>query len=373
MLATASAPEGRGSKGGSTKASRTTQPRTDARAPCCAYPRTRTTPRSSRRPTRPACVLLRGTPPTCRACCRGRPWQRIRDRVDGSPTPQRRRRVPEPHPTYDPTPTRGTRGAWPRVLIEILFAPHWDILETLIPAAVHHVGGTRGRSLVAIDEQTVLVGDGVQWSARRWRCVRPSGRAVGSTAPATAGSWRAARRSHACRRVASAVCPTRRPRPYARRPDGRRAPEATRILGETYLTPRSRCTSRTRSSSSSRFYPVGAALAKVNEVTETAREVPSAEDYPAAGGRAFTDTADRVFNQNSAGDPRGVPAIAEVTTGRARHDGGAARARGVARKTANIVVRTRTASWSAYRSTRTSNGSNRSGSGSTTRYKIEQT
>ena len=49
----------------------------------------------------------------------------------------------------------------------ILFAPHWDIVETWIPGAHAFITAATpvGGMLVAIDEQTAIVGDGSQWSA----------------------------------------------------------------------------------------------------------------------------------------------------------------------------------------------------------------
>jgi cyanophycinase len=48
----------------------------------------------------------------------------------------------------------------------ILFAPHWDIVETWIPGAQAFIAAATppGGTLVAIDEQTALVGDGGRWS-----------------------------------------------------------------------------------------------------------------------------------------------------------------------------------------------------------------
>jgi cyanophycinase-like exopeptidase len=49
---------------------------------------------------------------------------------------------------------------------EVLFAPHWDIVETWIPGAHAFIASAtpNGGTLVAIDEQTAIVGDGTQWS-----------------------------------------------------------------------------------------------------------------------------------------------------------------------------------------------------------------
>jgi cyanophycinase len=48
----------------------------------------------------------------------------------------------------------------------ILFAPHWDIVDTWIPGAQAFITAATpaGGTLVAIDEQTALVGDGTHWS-----------------------------------------------------------------------------------------------------------------------------------------------------------------------------------------------------------------
>jgi cyanophycinase len=48
----------------------------------------------------------------------------------------------------------------------VLFAPHWDIVETWIPGAQAFITAATpaGGTLVAIDEQTALVGDGGRWS-----------------------------------------------------------------------------------------------------------------------------------------------------------------------------------------------------------------
>lgn len=48
----------------------------------------------------------------------------------------------------------------------ILFAPHWDIVETWIPGAQAFITAATpaGGTLVAIDEQTAIVGDGARWS-----------------------------------------------------------------------------------------------------------------------------------------------------------------------------------------------------------------
>jgi cyanophycinase len=48
----------------------------------------------------------------------------------------------------------------------ILFAPHWDIVENWIPGAHDFIAAAapEGGYLVAIDEQTALVGDGARWT-----------------------------------------------------------------------------------------------------------------------------------------------------------------------------------------------------------------
>jgi len=47
----------------------------------------------------------------------------------------------------------------------VLFGPHWDIVETWIPGAHEFIADAAptGGYLVAIDEQTALVGDGSNW------------------------------------------------------------------------------------------------------------------------------------------------------------------------------------------------------------------
>jgi cyanophycinase len=47
-----------------------------------------------------------------------------------------------------------------------LFAPHWDMVDTWFPGARAFIAGSvePGQTLVAIDEDTAMVGDGVGWS-----------------------------------------------------------------------------------------------------------------------------------------------------------------------------------------------------------------
>lgn len=53
-----------------------------------------------------------------------------------------------------------------------LFAPHWDMVESWFPGAQTFIAGSLapGQTLVAIDEETAMVGDG-----RRWRVLGRSG------------------------------------------------------------------------------------------------------------------------------------------------------------------------------------------------------
>jgi cyanophycinase-like exopeptidase len=46
-----------------------------------------------------------------------------------------------------------------------LFAPHWDMVDTWFPGAREKIAGSvgPGRTLVAIDEETAMVGDGERW------------------------------------------------------------------------------------------------------------------------------------------------------------------------------------------------------------------
>lgn len=48
---------------------------------------------------------------------------------------------------------------------EVLFAPHWDIVDTWIPGAQAFItaAAPAGGSLVALDEHTAMVGDGAEW------------------------------------------------------------------------------------------------------------------------------------------------------------------------------------------------------------------
>jgi len=48
---------------------------------------------------------------------------------------------------------------------EVLFAPHWDVVEDWIPGAHEFIAASAppGGSLIAIDEDTAIVGDGTSW------------------------------------------------------------------------------------------------------------------------------------------------------------------------------------------------------------------
>ena len=49
----------------------------------------------------------------------------------------------------------------------LLFAPHWDTVERWYPGAQAFIAGSLGpgQTLVAIDEETAMVGDGTSWTA----------------------------------------------------------------------------------------------------------------------------------------------------------------------------------------------------------------
>lgn len=50
---------------------------------------------------------------------------------------------------------------------EILFAPHWDTVDHWIPGATRAIAesaSAHGETLVALEENTAMVGDGAQWS-----------------------------------------------------------------------------------------------------------------------------------------------------------------------------------------------------------------
>jgi cyanophycinase-like exopeptidase len=98
-------------------------------------------------------------------------WQRIRDRVgDGSLAYAGCSAGVAclSDPTFDSAADDADRVWAPGLghFPEILFAPHWDIVETWIPGAHAFIAAATpaGGTLVAIDEQTALVGDGTQWS-----------------------------------------------------------------------------------------------------------------------------------------------------------------------------------------------------------------
>jgi cyanophycinase-like exopeptidase len=98
-------------------------------------------------------------------------WQRIRDRVaDGSLAYAGCSAGVAclSDPTFDSAADDADRVWAPGLghFPEILFAPHWDIVETWIPGAHAFIASATpaGGTLVAIDEQTALVGDGTQWS-----------------------------------------------------------------------------------------------------------------------------------------------------------------------------------------------------------------
>jgi cyanophycinase len=49
---------------------------------------------------------------------------------------------------------------------EVLFGPHWDIVDTWIPGATDFIVGSvlPGQTFVGIDEDTAMVGDGSEWT-----------------------------------------------------------------------------------------------------------------------------------------------------------------------------------------------------------------
>jgi len=50
----------------------------------------------------------------------------------------------------------------------ILFAPHWDMLDTWVPGAREAIVASLGpgETLVGLDERTAIVGDGASWEVR---------------------------------------------------------------------------------------------------------------------------------------------------------------------------------------------------------------
>ncbi len=52
-----------------------------------------------------------------------------------------------------------------RAVPNVVLAPHWNSLDTLIPGLQGHVAGhvPRGCILIAVDDRTAVVGDGERW------------------------------------------------------------------------------------------------------------------------------------------------------------------------------------------------------------------
>lgn len=71
--------------------------------------------------------------------------------------------------TYDTATDLLSQEVWKPGLSYVrglLFAPHWDTVERWFPGAQAFIAGSLrpGQTLVAIDEETAMVGDGVAWS-----------------------------------------------------------------------------------------------------------------------------------------------------------------------------------------------------------------
>jgi cyanophycinase len=70
-------------------------------------------------------------------------------------------------PTYD-SDTDDFEKVWVpglRFFADVVFAPHWDIVDGWIPGARAFITKSAGdRTLVGIDEGTAMYGDGVSWS-----------------------------------------------------------------------------------------------------------------------------------------------------------------------------------------------------------------
>lgn len=71
--------------------------------------------------------------------------------------------------TYDTATDLLSRDVWKPGLSyvrRLLFAPHWDTVERWYPGAQAFIAGSvePGQTLVAIDEETAMVGDGIAWT-----------------------------------------------------------------------------------------------------------------------------------------------------------------------------------------------------------------
>jgi cyanophycinase len=69
--------------------------------------------------------------------------------------------------TYD-SETSGFDGLWqPGIgyVRDILFGPHWDIVDTWVPGASEFIVGSvrPGQTFVGLDEDTAMIGDGTSW------------------------------------------------------------------------------------------------------------------------------------------------------------------------------------------------------------------
>lgn len=70
--------------------------------------------------------------------------------------------------TYD-SDTQDLESVWQPGLgyfRDVLFGPHWDIIDTWVPGASRFIVGSvrPGQTFVGIDEETAMVGDGSSWT-----------------------------------------------------------------------------------------------------------------------------------------------------------------------------------------------------------------
>ena len=122
---------------------------------------------------------------------------------------------------------------------QVLFAPHWDMVDTWIPGAQAFIQAAAPADghLIALDERTAMVGDGETWQV--------SG--VGGVGVYRAGAWVGEHRAGASFSLAAVAGLGTRPpgsigdMPAAREPTlsrtdpiGQRAPEVIRILRDAY-------------------------------------------------------------------------------------------------------------------------------------------
>ena len=224
---------------------------------------------------------------------------------------------------------------------DTLFGPHWDIVDTWIPGATDFIAGSvgPGQTFIGLDEETAMVGDGHAWEVM--------GRA--KVHVLRGEEWTLLCRR---RRVRAPVAPRGRSGMTARgsaaglgrdAPIEQRAPEIIRILSEAY--PDAKVALRFSNPLEMLVATILSAQCtdeKVNEVTATLFvKYRTAEDYlkvPEDELKADIKPTG-FFNQKAISIREACRRIVEVYDGRVPDTmEDLITLRGVARKTANIVM-----------------------------------